>query len=76
MSVPDARGRFGEYGGRFVPETLTRALEELAEEYEKARRDEHFQTELQGLLRDYVGRPSPLYYARRLSEQAGALRSG
>ena len=53
-------GRFGAFGGRYVPETLTRALDELAAEYEKARRDPAFQAELDDLLRNYVGRPSPL----------------
>jgi tryptophan synthase beta chain len=70
-NVPDERGRYGDYGGRFVPETLTKALDELAVEYDKACRDERFQVELQALLRDYVGRPSPLYYAQRLTEHCG-----
>jgi tryptophan synthase beta chain len=65
--VPDPRGRFGEFGGRFVPETLTRALDELTSAYELARQDPTFQAELDGLLRDYVGRPSPLYFAQRLT---------
>jgi tryptophan synthase beta chain len=72
--VPDQRGRFGEFGGRFVPETLTKALDQLAVEYEKARQDERFQAELAALLRDYVGRPSPLYYAERLSQHCGGAR--
>ena len=69
--VPDQRGRFGDYGGRFVPETLTRALEELAIQYDAARQDAEFQQELQELLCHYVGRPSPLYFARRLSAAGG-----
>jgi len=73
-SVPDRRGRFGDFGGRFVPETLTRALEQLAEEYDKAKRDAEFQRELSALLKSFVGRPSPLYHARRLSEAVGGAQ--
>jgi tryptophan synthase beta chain len=69
--VPDAAGRFGDFGGRYVPETLTRALDELAAEYEIARADPRFQAELAALLAHYVGRPSPLYYAERLSQECG-----
>ena len=72
--VPDAAGRFGDFGGRYVPETLTRALDELAAEYEKALADEGFQRELDQLLDHYVGRPSPLYYAERLSRECGGSR--
>src|SRR6185369_17027954 len=72
--VPDATGRFGAFGGRYVPETLTRALDELAAEYEKARSDASFRAELDDLLHNYVGRPSPLYHARRLSEQCGGAQ--
>ncbi len=72
--VPDSHGRFGPYGGRYVPETLTRALEELSAQYELARRDERFQGELRELLRHYVGRPSPLYFAQRLTEQTGGAQ--
>jgi len=72
--VPDAAGRFGRFGGRYVPETLTRALDQLTAEYEAAIRDPSFQAELDGLLRDFVGRPSPLYHARRLSEQCGGAQ--
>lgn len=71
---PDARGRFGSFGGRFVPETLTRALDQLTEEYERAKQDESFQQELAKLLKTFVGRPSPLYHARRLSEAAGGAQ--
>ena len=73
-SVPDSAGRFGPFGGRFVPETLTRALDELSNEYEKARTDAAFAAELDELLRNYVGRPSPLYHARRLSQQCGGAQ--
>ncbi len=72
--VPDARGRFGDFGGRYAPETLTRALDELAVEYEKARNDPAFQAELDELLRNYVGRPSPLYHAKRLSQHCGGAQ--
>jgi tryptophan synthase beta chain len=72
--VPDQLGRFGDYGGRFVPETLMRALDELAAAYEAARRDSAFQSELNGLLKDFVGRPSPLYFAERLTEHCGGAQ--
>ncbi len=72
--VPDVAGRFGDFGGRYVPETLTRALDELAAEYDKARQDADFQTELDDLLKNYVGRPSPLYHARRLSDECGGAQ--
>jgi tryptophan synthase beta chain len=74
IKVPDAAGRFGLFGGRYVPETLTHALEELATEYEKAVADTTFQDELQDLYRHYVGRPSPLYFARRLTQHCGGAR--
>src|SRR5207244_9509403 len=73
--LPDARGRFGAFGGRYVPETLVPALEELAREYEKARRDPRFKAELDSYLREYVGRPTPLYYAERLSKKIGGARN-
>jgi tryptophan synthase beta chain len=72
MSTPAIERRFGDYGGRYVPETLIPALEELEREWQGARSDPAFQDELSALLRDYVGRPSPLYHARRLSELTGA----
>ncbi len=72
--VPDAKGRFGDFGGRYVPETLTRALEELTIEYDKARQDPAFQAELDDLLQNYVGRPSPLYFAKRLTERCGGAQ--
>jgi tryptophan synthase beta chain len=74
MAVPDAAGRFGAFGGRYVPETLTRALDELAVEYDRARTDAAFGAELRDLWRNYVGRPSPLYHARRLSEKCGGAQ--
>ncbi len=73
-NVPDAAGRFGDFGGRYVPETLTRALDELTAEYDKARQDAAFQAELDDLLHNYVGRPSPLYHAQRLSERCGGAQ--
>ena len=72
--VPDAAGRFGSFGGRYVPETLVRALDELAVEYDKSINDQEFQAELAELLRDFVGRESPLYHARRLSNQCGGAQ--
>ncbi len=73
-SVPDPRGRFGDFGGRFVPETLTCALDQLSEEYDRAKKDPEFQRELSGLLKTFVGRPSPLYHARRLSDSIGGAQ--
>ncbi len=67
--LPDAQGHFGAYGGRYVPETLVAALEALTEAYEAARRDPAFQEEVAYTLRQYVGRPTPLYFARRLTER-------
>ena len=67
-------GWFGRFGGRYVPETLMAALDELAAVYEDARQDPAFRAELDALLRDYVGRPSPLYLARRLGEAVGGVR--
>jgi len=72
--VPDAAGRFGPFGGRYVPETLTHALEELGAEYEQAAGDPAFQAELDSLLLHYVGRPSPLYHAARLSRRCGGAQ--
>ena len=69
--LPDRHGRFGQYGGRYVPETLVFALEELEQFYELIRRDHAFQAELTGYLNDYVGRPSPLYHAARFSGHLG-----
>jgi tryptophan synthase beta chain len=72
--MPDARGHFGQYGGRFVPETLMRPLEELIAAYDEARRDAGFHSELDSLLETYVGRPTPLLFARRLTEHLGGAR--
>nr|WP_299463202.1 tryptophan synthase subunit beta [uncultured Gimesia sp.] len=69
--MPDSAGRFGEFGRRFVPETLMHALEELTSEYEKAKQDPTFQAELDDLLKHYVGRPNPLYFAERLTQHCG-----
>jgi tryptophan synthase beta chain len=71
---PDVRGHFGRYGGRFVPEALVAALDELTATYEKARHDDEFLGELNRLQRDYTGRPSPLTDANRLAEHAGGAR--
>jgi tryptophan synthase beta chain len=72
--VPDARGRFGPYGGRYVPETLMDALRQLSEHYEQASSDPAFQREFEHRLHHYVGRPSPLYFAERLTREAGGAR--
>jgi tryptophan synthase beta chain len=74
VSQPDATGHFGPYGGRFVPEVLMAPLEELEQAYLAASRDAAFQAELSDLLANYAGRPTPLYHARRLSEQLGGAR--
>ncbi len=71
-AAPDARGRFGAFGGRFVPETIIPALDELAAEYAKAKVDPEFRRELDYHLRDFVGRATPLYLAERLSQEYGA----
>jgi tryptophan synthase beta chain len=71
---PDEQGRFGCYGGRYVPETLMPALAELTEAFIAAREDRAFQLELDTLLKDFAGRPTPLYFARRLSERLGRAR--
>jgi len=73
-SVPDAHGHFGPYGGKFVPETLFSALEELEREYEKAKNDPEFRREYSALLADYVGRPTPLYFAERLTAHLGGAK--
>jgi tryptophan synthase beta chain len=71
-TLPDDRGRFGAYGGRFVPETVMGALDELAAGYRAAAADPAFAADVERLGRDYVGRPTPLYLAERLGEQVGA----
>ena len=74
ISQPDAGGHFGPYGGRYVPEVLMAPIEELEAAYLAARDDAEFQKELADLLRNYAGRPTPLYFAKRLSEQLGGAR--
>lgn len=71
---PDESGHFGPYGGKFVPETLMPALDELEEVYLKSRHDKEFQAELDHLLRTFVGRPTPITFARRLTEHFGGAR--
>src|SRR5260370_38097399 len=72
--VKSAAGRFGAYGGRYVPETLMAALEELEHAYALAKEDSAFQAELADLLHNYCGRPTPLYFAKRLTEQCGGAK--
>jgi tryptophan synthase beta chain len=71
MLLPDKKGHFNGFGGRFVPETLICALEELEREYKKAKRNRAFQEKLNGYLKDYAGRPTPLYLAAKLSQYLG-----
>lgn len=73
-SQPDIGGHFGPYGGRYVPEVLMNPLDELEQAYAAARQDPAFHTELAGLLKDYAGRPTPLYFAKRLSETLGGAK--
>lgn len=73
-TVPDDRGHFGPYGGKFVPETLMPSVEELERAYREAKEDPVFWEEFSNLCRDYAGRPTPLYYAQRLSEHCGGTR--
>jgi len=72
--VPDARGHFGPYGGRYVPETLMQPLKELEQEYFKAQQDPEFQRELEYYLREFCGRPTPLYFAERLTRELGGAK--
>lgn len=74
QQVPDAKGRYGDFGGRFVPETLMNALIELEESYLKYSADEDFNAELNDLLKQYSGRETPLYYAKRLTEHFGGAK--
>src|SRR5882724_5956297 len=67
-------GRFGPWGGRYVPETLMAALEELEREYEKTKRDPKFKRRLEELLRTYAGRPTPLFFAKRLTKKLGGAK--
>ena len=74
QTMPDARGRFGPYGGRYVPETLMAPLEELEAAYAAARADRAFQVELDDLLKNFAGRPTPLQFAPRLTAHLGGPR--
>ncbi|MBX3370617.1 MAG: tryptophan synthase subunit beta [Nitrospira sp.] len=74
MAIPDRHGRFGPYGGRYVPETLMPALLELEEAYQRTRKDKSFQTEFKHYLTEYVGRPTPLYCAQRLTKRLGGAK--
>ena len=74
QQLPDAHGHFGTYGGMFVPETLMDPMQVLADEYAKAKADPEFQRELDYLLKQYCGRPTPLYYAERLTEKYGGAK--
>ncbi len=74
VTWPDARGYFGEFGGRFVPETLMSALDELTAAYQQLKHDPSFQQRFDALLSDYVGRPTPVQHARRLSERVGGAQ--
>ena len=71
---PNERGYWGEFGGRFVPETLAAPLEELTDAYFALRDDPSFHDEMRAILKDYVGRPTPLYFARRLTEKLGGAK--
>jgi len=73
-SEPTASGHFGSYGGRFVPEVLMSPLEELERTFHEARQDPEFYRELDDLLHNYAGRPTPLYFAKRLTEQLGGAK--
>jgi len=73
-SVPDSKGHFGAYGGRFVSETLIHALDKLSRSYQRLKDDADYQREFDADLAHYVGRPSPLYFAQRWSHQLGGAR--
>ena len=73
-AVPNKQGRFGAYGGRYVPETLMPALLELEQEYARVKKDRSFQSELAYYLKHYVGRPTPLYFAQRLTKRLGGAK--
>jgi len=74
MKVPNERGYFGSFGGKFVPETLMYALEELEEEYQKVKEDPSFWQDFEYYLREFAGRPTPLYFAKNLTEYAGGAK--
>ena len=73
-TLPDRRGRFGDFGGRFVPETLMSAVEQLEAEYNAAQKDDDFQAEMSALSAHYIGRPTPLYHAKNLSAELGGAQ--
>ena len=74
LNLPDATGHFGPFGGRYVPETLMHPLQELEEEYFRAQHDPEFQKELSYYLTEFVGRPTPLYFAERLTKELGGAK--
>jgi tryptophan synthase beta chain len=74
IQLPDEHGRFGPYGGQYIPETLMAAVAELEQQYKEARSDPAFEAELASLLKHYVGRPTPLNFARRLTEKLGGAK--
>ena len=74
LDLPDAQGHFGPYGGRYVPETLMHPLQELEAEYFRAQHDPEFQRELSYYLTEFVGRPTPLYFAERLTKELGGAK--
>src|SRR5450755_3719777 len=73
-TIPDAHGHFGLYGGRYVPETLMHPLQELEEEYFRSQQDPEFQRELNYYLKEFCGRPTPLYFAERLTKELGGAK--
>ena len=73
-TLPDDKGRFGEFGGKFVPETLMAALTELEMAYKEAKASKEFQDQLHGALTHYAGRPTPLYFAENLTKHCGGAR--
>ncbi|HEV2435469.1 MAG TPA: pyridoxal-phosphate dependent enzyme, partial [Verrucomicrobiae bacterium] len=73
-NLPDAQGHFGPYGGRFVPETLVHPLEELENEYRRAQKDPVFKREFEYYLKEFCGRPTPLYFAERLTRELGGAK--
>ena len=74
MSMPDKKGHFGVYGGKFAPETLMPALMELENAYLAARKDKEFQAELEYYNKEFIGRPTPLYVAKRLTDHLGGAK--
>ncbi len=74
LNVPDEKGHYGDYGGRYVPETLFSALEELESAYRSSQQDSQFQQELARRQRDFCGRPTPLFFAERLTAHCGGAK--